>query len=307
MTDVLIIGAGPAGLTAAIYARRAGFSVLVLEAVVYGGQVGLLSEVENYPPMQKVPGWQLAQDLYEHAVSLGAEVKYEQVTEAFLTEDPKRIVTPKAAYEAKSVIIANGAQRKKLGAKGEARLTGRGVSYCATCDGAMMKGKRVAVAGGGNTAAEDAAYLSRLCEKVYVIYRKPELEAEQTLKEALSACPNVEYRLGYASMEITGEELVDGLRIQNLETGEEETLAVSGVFVAVGTQPDNAIFARDIEVTPQGYLAADESCKTRAQGVFAAGDTRTKVLRQIVTAESDGAMAATQAGIYVRSLAARKQ
>jgi thioredoxin reductase (NADPH) len=300
MNDIIIIGAGPAGLTAAIYAIRAGLKVIVLEGEMYGGQIGIAPEVENFPSIQKISGWQLAQNIYEQAVNQGADIRFEQVIKAELSGPVKRIVTANEEYEARSVIIANGAKRRKLRVPGEEEYTGRGVSYCATCDGAFFKGKDTAVVGSGNTALEDALFLSNLCRRVYIVVRN-ELKGEKRLADAVRSRDNIEIIYKYTAERILGDNLVTCFDIRNSENGDVRRLEVSAVFVAIGLEPENSLFKDELPLDGSGYIIADETCETIIKGVFAAGDTRTKQLRQIITAASDGAMAAVGAANLINA------
>lgn len=302
MLDIIIIGAGTAGLTAALYARRAGLDVLVLESGFYGGQIANTPEVENYPAIPKISGFDFSQALYDQVSGLGAQVKFEAVTAASLTGEVKSVSTAKNTYEAKTVIVANGAQRRKLGCPGEEQFSGRGVSYCATCDGSFFRGKEVAIVGGGNTALEDAIYLAGICSKVYLIHRRDAFRGNDILVKAVESRPNIEICWNSVPSAITGDQSVTGCRLTDTKTGENRELAVSAVFVAIGLVPDNAIWGGAVQLDPSGYILAGEDCRTNLPGVFVAGDTRTKPLRQLVTAAADGAVAAFEAGNYLASL-----
>ncbi len=301
MLDLVIIGAGPAGLSAAVYAARAGLSVMMLESSMYGGQITSTPEVENYPSVKKISGWELAQSFYEQASDLGAKLEFETVEAIEDCGDYKRIKTSGAEYEAKAVIIANGAKRRKLDCPGEEELSGCGVSYCASCDGSFFKGKTAAVVGGGNTALEDALYLSNICEKVYLIHRRDEFRAENHLIRAVSEKGNIIPVLSKIPEKVIGENSVTAIEVKDVLSGESETISTDCVFVCIGLKPDNSAFGEIIELDPAGYIRANEDCKTSCPGIFAAGDTRTKALRQIVTAAADGAVAATAAAAYVNS------
>lgn len=295
MVDILIIGAGAAGLTAAIYAKRAGHTAVVLDRGTYGGQAAITNEIENYPAVEKITGVEFAMRLYRQALDQGADVRFEEVTRAALTKTVKQISTDAAEYQARTVILANGAKRRLLGVPGEETYTGHGVSYCATCDGAFFRGKRVAVVGGGSVALEDALYLSNLCEHVTVIHRRDRFTAETPLIRATEGRANLTVRFGATVERIEGEG--GAVTSAVLRTGEAtETLPLSAVFIAVGYEPDNGLFAGELALDPQGYIRAGEDCRTSLEGVFAAGDCRTKELRQIITAAADGAVAAFQAG-----------
>lgn len=298
---VLIVGAGPAGLTAAIYLIRGGFHALVLEGNLYGGQVSVTPTVENYPGFQSIGGVEFSMKLYEHAVALGAEILFEQVKECDLTGEKKIIITDSGRHSGDAVIIANGAQRRKLSCPGEERLTGRGVSWCATCDGALYKEKTVAVIGGGNTAIEDALYLANTAKDVHLVHRRDGFRGEQGLSEQLQAKENVTLHLGYTVTEIMGQNTVEQLVLESVLDQSTKTLPIDGVFVAVGTKPDNGLYSAYAPLDDLGYFLIGEDCKTPTPGVFVAGDCRKKPLRQIVTATADGAVAATAAAGYLNS------
>lgn len=298
MTDLIIIGAGPAGLTAAIYAARAGLSVRVLEELSPGGQVAVTPEVENYPGIKNVSGADLAVSLFEQATELGAEIEFERA-ESIENGDVKTVKTENGEYSAKAVIIANGAKRRKLGIKGEQEFSGKGVSYCAVCDGAFYKDKKTAVIGGGNTALEDALYLAKVCEKVYLVHRRDEFRGAENLADRVAANDKIEILYSTVPEEIIGDIVVEKLRLSDKKSGENREIEVSGVFAAIGLEPDNQRFSGIVELE-NGYIKAGEDCKTSADGIFAAGDTRTKALRQIVTATADGAVAATAAAEFIR-------
>lgn len=300
--DVLILGGGPAGLAAALYAKRAGVSVLVLERSIYGGQVTNTPTVENYPGILNISGVDLAMALYEQVTGLGIEVRLEEPVSYQLDAPAKAVATARGLYEAKAVIVANGVKRRTLGCPGEERLAGRGVSYCATCDGAFFQGVEVAIVGGGNTALEDALFLSNNCAAVHLIHRRDQFRGSSILAEAVKKRQNIHLHLNSVVEEITGEEKVAGARLRDVTTGEETRLELSGVFVAVGLAPDNAAFAGQLALDGAGYIQAGEDCRTNLAGVFAAGDTRTKEVRQIITAAADGAVAALGAANYVNSL-----
>ena len=300
--DILIIGAGPAGMTAAIYGQRAGYRTLMLEEAVYGGQMANTPEVENYPAVGKISGAELGMNLYNQAIEQGAQMEFDGVVSADLTGPVKSVTTQSGAtYTARAVIIANGAKRRKLGIPGEEEYAGRGVSYCATCDGGFYKGKNTVVIGGGNTALEDALYLANICERVHLIHRRDAFRGGKVLVDALLQKENIQVHYDTVPVEVlAGEDgKVAGLLVKNVKTGEQENLGVQGVFVAVGLVPDNKVFEGQVTLDPAGYIAAGEDCKTNLPGVFAAGDTRTKGVRQIVTAAGDGAVAAAEAGGYL--------
>ena len=298
MYDVLIIGAGPAGLTAAIYACRAEKRTLVLEAKTYGGQIINTPDIANYPVAPGISGFDFATTLYNQAKDLGAEVKFEKVTEV-RDGDVKTVVTPKNTYEAKTVIVATGAENRKLGVEGEDKLIGRGISYCATCDGNFFRKKVVAVAGGGNTAVEDALYLADLAEKVYLIHRRDAFRADASLVSKLKERTNVELVLNANVTKLVYEQRLQGVEVTDKFTGETKVLDVAGLFVAVGQVPENQNFAQLIDLDASGYAIAGEDCLTKVPGIFVAGDNRVKDVRQLITAASDGAVAATAAIKYL--------
>ncbi len=303
MYDLIIIGGGPAGLTAATYARRAGLSTLVLESSACGGQIINSNNVENYPTIQSIPGWQLADNWKKQAVSQGAEILSAAVTEIVPEERLRRVETTKGFFQAKTVIIANGAAHRKLDCPGADTFIGKGVSSCASCDGAFFRGKDVAVVGGGNTAMEDALYLAALCTSVTVVHRRNEFRADRQLVQSVKSKHNVTLLTPYVPQEIIGDGngFAAALLVRHAETGEVVTLETPGIFTAIGMVPDNARFANVADLDENGYIVAGEDCRTKTEGVFAAGDTRTKALRQLVTAAADGAMAATQAARIVQS------
>ena len=293
MPDLIILGGGAAGLTAALYACRAGLHPLVLEKTAYGGQMALTNDIENYPGIAHTSGWELSENMYQQALALGADVRFESATALELTGPRKRIVTTGGAYEAPAVILALGASRRKLSVPGEDSHAGRGVSYCATCDGAFYRGRDVAVVGGGNTALEEALFLAALCQTVYLIHRRDSYRAEPYLVKSLAAHPNIIPVLNTVVTAIEGEPAVTCLRLST--NGEPGELAVSGVFAAVGTVPETGLVAGQLPLDDAGYIPAGEDGVTALPGVFVAGDCRTKPLRQIVTAAADGANAAVSA------------
>ena len=303
MVDIIIIGGGPAGLSAALYAKRYGMSLMVLESAMYGGQVANTPEVENYPGIMSIGGADFAFQLYEQIANLGVEIKLEGVDSADLSGPVKVIKTSKDTYEAKTVIIANGAKRRKLMCVGERELTGKGVSYCATCDGAFFKGKDVAIVGGGNTALEDAMFLANNCKTVHLIHRRDAFRGNQILVDALLRRENIIIHYDSVVDEIYGHDKVHGIIINNLKNSalERVDIPVSGVFVAIGLEPDNKLFADQITLDKAGYIIAGEDCITNIKGVYAAGDTRTKGLRQIITAAADGAVAAFEASNLINA------
>ena len=303
MIDIIIIGAGTAGLTAAIYARRAGRTAVIFEAHAYGGQIINTPEIENYPGIANISGFEFATALYNQATALGAEVKMERVVAVSDNGAAKLVRTDKGEYECKAVILATGAKNRPLGLENEKALVGKGVSYCATCDGMFFRKKTVAVAGGGNTAIEDAAFLSNYCEKVYVIHRRDAFRADAKEVDRLKGRENVEFVL---NKNVTG--LIEdngrlcGVEVTDKFSGEKTVIDVAGLFVAIGQAPDNTPFANVAALDDGGYIKAAEDCKTCTDGVFTAGDCRTKTIRQLTTAASDGAVAALAACGYIDSL-----
>ena len=300
MTDIIIIGAGPAGMTAAIYARRAAKSVLVLEAMSYGGQIINTPDVENYPAAAHISGFDFATKVYEQAKALGAEFKFEKAVEIKDSGKTKTVVTPKNEYEARAVIIATGSENRKLGVEDEDKLVGRGVSYCATCDGAFFRNKKVAVVGGGNTALEDALYLADIAETVYLIHRRDSFRGEEATAEQLKKRENVRFVLNSTVTKLNAERRLQSVEVTDKE-GNVTELEVSGLFVAVGRIPENQNFASVIDLDSAGYAASSEDCRTKTPGVFVAGDNRAKDVRQLVTATADGAVAATEAIKFLNS------
>lgn len=300
--DTVIIGAGPAGLTAAIYAVRAGLTAEVLEQNMYGGQIVNTPSIDNYPGLPGVSGHEFASALYKQATDLGAIVTLDPVVEACLTGDVKTITLEDRTISAKTVIVATGAKPVLLGCPGEERLTGTGVSYCATCDGAFYRGKDVAVVGGGNTAIEEALVLSGLCNKVHLIHRRKGFRAEKHMLDALRAKPNVEWITDAVVEEIRGDNAVSAVTVKDVLNGQKRDIPVSAIFVSIGSKPDNRIFASELALDEGGYVIADESCVTNVPGVFVAGDTRTKKVRQMVTAAADGAVAALAASEFIAEM-----
>ena len=297
MYDIIIIGAGPAGLTAAIYARRAEKSVLVIEKESFGGQITSSPKVENYPGFLDISGNELADRLLEQVMAQGGEIELDTVT-AIEGEAGNYLVKGETKnYEAKTVIIAAGSHHRKLGIDGEERLTGSGVSYCAVCDGAFFRGQKVAVIGGGNTALQDAVLLSDGCEMVYVVQNLPYLTGEEKLRKIISERPNVEVIYSSVVEKLVGNEQLRAIEILNTESGERRYLEVSGMFVCIGQAPENKPFESRVTLDNYGYITADESCVPKGSdgGIFVAGDCRTKSIRQVATAVSDGAIAALAA------------
>lgn len=323
MRDVIIVGAGTAGLTAAIYAMRAGKSVLVLEQRTYGGQIVNTPKVENYPGIEQISGYEFASGLFKQAEKLGMEYRGEKVVEIRLAGEEeyeiekrceiltvensagnqksavkntiKIVKTAEGSYRAKALILATGAKNRPLGLEKEAEFTGRGISYCATCDGMFFRGKKVAVVGGGNTALEDAAFLANYCEKVYLIHRRDTFRGEEKLAQELRGRKNVEFLLHKTVQTLEGGLTLQAVALQDKISGEMSRLEINGLFVAIGQMPETEVFAGLIARDKNGYLLAGEDCRTNIQGIFAAGDCRVKTVRQLTTAAADGAVAALAA------------
>lgn len=294
--DLAILGAGPAGISAAIYAARARLNTLWIERkFAQGGQIVDTYEVDNYPGLPGINGMDLGEKMAAHAEKLGLSPLRENVISVEDEDGIKVIRTKKNEYRARAVILAFGAAHRTLGIPGEESLSGMGVSYCATCDGAFFRDRTVAVIGGGNVAAEDAILLSRTCKKVYVIHRRDQMRADKILQEKLFACENVEMIWDTVPVSIEGEEMVSGIKLQNKKTGEEKELSLDGVFIAVGIVPNTELFRNLVKLDESGYIVAGEDCVTSTPGIFAAGDIRTKQLRQVITAAADGANAVTSA------------
>ncbi|EHL09413.1 hypothetical protein HMPREF9624_01454 [Oribacterium asaccharolyticum ACB7] len=303
MFDLIIVGAGTAGLSAAIYGVRAGKSVLVLEGAAYGGQIINTPEIENYPGIKKISGFEFATNLYNQAKELGAEIRFEKVLSVQEKNGHKIVVTKDKEYEAKAVILATGAKNRNLGIEKEQELVGKGVSYCATCDGMFYRGKVVAVNGGGNTAVEDATFLSEYVEKVYVIHRRDSFRADKAEVDRLVAKKNVELVLNSTIKALESDASgLTGILVQDKD-GKERQIPVNGLFVAVGQAPDNEAFRNEVDLDSKGYISAGEDCSTKTEGIFTAGDCRTKAVRQLATAASDGAVAALAAVNYINGLA----
>ena len=300
MFDIIIIGAGPAGMSAAIYARRAKKNVLVIEALTYGGQIVNTLDIENYPAESHISGYDLATKMYNQAKELGAEFIFEKVFEVTNNNDYKEVRTNNNKYQAKSVIIATGAKNRKLGLDHEDDYIGKGISYCATCDGNFYKKKDVAVIGGGNTALEDALYLSNIANKVYLIHRRDTFRASEKDIELVKNNPNIEILYNTEVTEFIGENHLEKIKVL-INEEEVQELEVSGVFIAVGQTPSNEVFKGLININDNGYIIAGEDCHTNIEGIFVAGDNRQKELRQLVTATADGAIAATEAVKYLQN------
>lgn len=301
MYDVIIVGGGPAGLSCSIYASRAGMKTLIVEKMFSGGQMSTTNEVENYPGTETVvSGAELAYRMEQQARACGVSFLNAEVLEVRTDGAVKQVVTPDETLETQTLVLALGTTARKLGLADEARLTGKGISYCATCDGAFFRGKNVAVIGGGDTALEDAVFLSRLCRKVYLVHRRETFRGAEILQERVRQTENIELCCPMVAEKILGEECVSGLVLRHTETAEEQRLAVDGIFIAAGSEPGKVPLQGKIRLSQDGYIVTDEKMQTDVPGVYAAGDIREKQLRQIVTAASDGAVAGTNAALYVR-------
>ena len=304
MYDIIIVGAGPAGLTAAIYARRAEKSVLVIEKSTFGGQITHSPRVENYPGFASASGSEIADKMFEQALGQGAEIELSEVTGIERADGGYKVATTDGEFESKSVIIAAGSKHRMLGVAREEDFVGEGVSYCAVCDGAFYKGKTVAIIGGGNTALQEANLLADGCAKVYVVQNLAFMTGERSLLARLEARDNVEIIYSMVVDELLGESAINGVRIKNPETNESRTIEVDGIFVAIGQIPENEPFASVVKLNSYGYVEAGEDCMpdTELPGIFVAGDCRTKSVRQVTTATADGAVAALAACRYIDSM-----
>ena len=291
--DVIIIGGGPAGYAAAMYAVRSGFSTLVIEKMAAGGQMNETVQIDNYPGFDNgIDGFSLGIKIQNGAVRFGAETKYAEVKSVELRTPVKQVVTDDGTYTAKAVVVATGAGHKHLGLAKEWELTGKGVGYCASCDGMFYRGKTVAIVGGGNSAAADALVLSRIAKKVYLIHRRDSLRATRVYHEPLAKAENVEFVWNSTVSELLHEEKLTGVIVKDVNSGQERKLELDGLFISIGRDPATELFRGQLELDKNGYIVAGESTETNLPGVFAAGDVRTKDVRQIVTAASDGAVAA---------------
>lgn len=299
MYDIGIIGGGTAGMTAAIYGQRAGKRTVIIESMNFGGQITSSHNVENYPGIASVSGSEFSMNLLDQAMKLGTETVLEQVI-GVRDEDGIRIIeTTGREYPCRTVILATGVTHRHMGIEKEIKLTGSGVSYCATCDGAFFRGKDVAVIGGGNTALQDAEFLSNYCKKVYLVHRRDEFRGDTSLVEILKKKDNIEFVLSAVVKDIIGENMVEGLILTDKKSGKDFNIEVSGVFVAIGQIPQNQIFNEYVKLDEDGFILASEDCMTSRAGVYAAGDCRTKEVRQLTTAAADGAVAALAACKYL--------
>lgn len=292
--DIVIIGAGTAGLTAAIYAARAGKKVLILENEGIGGQIATSPKVENYPGFHEISGMEFSDKLYSQADALGVELELDRAEKIIDNGETKTVKTEYSEFTCKAVIIATGVKHRHLGIEAEEKYMGRGVSYCAVCDGAFYKGKDVAVVGGGNSAVQSAIMLSNICNKVYLIHRRDEFRCEKKLSDEVRAIENIELVLNSTVKDLEGEGKLSAIVTEN-KNGEIKTINAEGLFVLVGQIPENSAFSDLITLDESGYIVAGEDCKTNIEGVFAAGDCRTKEIRQLTTAAADGSVAALAA------------
>ncbi len=295
MSDIVIIGAGTAGLSAAIYVQRAGKSALVIEGANYGGQIIGTSSIENYPGIKQISGFDFATDLYNQAKDLGAQFAFEKVEKVEDLGDEKVVYTNKNEYHAKAVIIATGMIHRELGIDRDQELKGKGISFCATCDGMFFKGKDVAVVGGGNVAIEDAEYLTRFCNRVYLIHRRDAFRADDAEVRKLDGRDNLVKVMNSTVTKLIGEDRLQAIEVVDKVTGESKELSVDALFVAIGQIPSNQIFENLVDLDNYGFIRTDENCKTSRKGIFAVGDCRAKTVRQLTTAASDGAIAALNA------------
>lgn len=298
--DMIVVGGGPGGYTAALYAARAGFDTLVLEQLSAGGQMALTEQVDNYPGFEEgIDGFSLAEKMQRQAERFGAGTEYAQVDRLDLAAEPKVLETSEGTYFARTVVIATGASPRELGLPNEAALVGRGVAYCAACDGMRYKDKTVGVVGGGNSAAADALLLSRIARKVILVHRRDKLRATKVYHEPLMKAENLEFRWNSTVTELLHDGKLTGIRLKDVQTGEESVLPCDGVFISVGRKPATELVCGQLELDGNGYLVADETTMTSIPGVYAVGDVRTKPLRQVVTAVADGATAVSMAEEYL--------
>ncbi len=301
MKDIIIIGAGPAGLTAALYALRAGKSVLVIEKSTFGGQVTFSPKIENYPGIPEMTGNEFADKLLDQVLAMGAEVEMEKVTGIINEGTRKLVFAGDKKYEAKAVIIAVGVKHRQLGLQRENELTGKGISYCAVCDGAFYNGQTVGVVGGGNSALQEAVLLSDICEKVYVFQNLSYMTGEKKLVEILETKTNVEFMTDVVVSDLKGDDELTGVTLNHTD-GSEKEVTLNGLFVAIGLEPSNSAFADMVALDSNGYFDSDEMCLTKTEGIYVAGDCRKKNIRQITTATADGATAALAACRYIDAL-----
>lgn len=301
--DMIIIGGGPGGYTAALYGARAGLDTLVLEKMSAGGQMALTTQIDNYPGFEEgIDGFALGEKMQKGAERFGAQTELAEVYSAQLQGTVKQVETSEGTFQGRTVVIATGASPRPLGAEGEQQLVNRGVNYCAACDGMFYKGKTVVVVGGGNSAAADALLLSRICEKVLIVHRRDTLRATKVYHEPLMQAENVEFYWDSVVSELLHDNKLTGVKIRNLKTGEEKEVPVDGAFISIGRKPATELFEKQLDLDQAGYIRAGETTETNIPGVFAVGDVRTKALRQVVTAVADGAMAAHHAEEYLAGM-----
>ncbi len=301
--DVIIVGGGPAGYTAALYCTRAGMDTVLVEKLSAGGQMALTTQIDNYPGFEEgVDGFTLGEKMQAGAERFGAVTELAEVLSVELKETVKKVVTSEGELYGRSVILAMGAEPRELGLEGEASLVGRGIGYCAACDGMFYKGKTVAIVGGGNTAAADALMLSRICKKVILIHRRDTLRATKIYHDTLFHTENIEFCWNSEVTELIQEQKLTGIRVQDVNSKEERVLEVEGLFVSIGQKPTSHLVAEQVALDPSGYIIADETTRTNIPGVFAAGDVRTKPMRQVVTAVADGAVASHFVEEYLAEL-----
>ncbi|NPB02883.1 MAG: thioredoxin-disulfide reductase [Thermotogae bacterium] len=306
--DVAIVGGGPAGLTAALYSGRSMRKTIIFEKLAVGGQISVTDEVDNYPGIERIKGPELARLMEKHAKRFGAKIVFAEVLKIRKEEGGKfTLETTEGAFKAKAVIWATGAEPRKLGVPGEKEFTGRGVSYCAVCDGPFFKGKPVAVIGGGDSAFTEALYLAGIAGKVYLIHRREQFRAQRIYVEQLKSKPNVEFLLNKVVVEFVGDKMLKGLRLVDTKTGEESFLEVSAAFVYIGLRPVNEVIQDLVDLDERGFALVGEDTKTKTPGLFVAGDGRVKFLRQVVTAVADGAVAAMMADEYIREVESEGQ
>lgn len=298
--DMIIVGGGPGGYTAALYGARAGLDVVVLEKLSAGGQMALTSQIDNYPGFEEgIDGFLLGEKMQAGAERFGAHTELAEVLSVDLSGEIKTVETSEGVFRGKTVVISTGASPRELGVPGEKELIGRGINYCAACDGMFYRGKTVVVVGGGNSAAADAMLLSRICEKVIIVHRRDTLRATKIYHDPLLKAENVEFRWNSTVSELMYDKKINGVKVKDVNTGEESLIACDGVFVSIGRKPATELVKGQLELDQAGYAVADESTKTNLPGVFAVGDVRTKALRQVVTAVADGAVAAHHAEEYL--------
>lgn len=300
--DIAIIGSGFAGMTAALYAARNGLKAVIFEKYFTGGQIITTMDIENYPGFKSISGFDLVTHLKNQVNSFNVEIKTEEVQEIIYGEETKKIKTNKQEYDAKTVIVSVGCVSRKIGCENEDVFQGKGISYCATCDGNFFKDRDVCVVGGGNTALEDAVYLSSICKTVYIIHRRKEFRGDKRTVEILKNKPNVKFILDSVVKSISGSHVVESITVTNVNSNKDENICVNGIFVAIGQVPSTQMFKESLALDDNGYIVAGEDCHTSIEGVFAAGDVRTKKVRQLVTAAADGAVSASEASNFINGI-----